>query len=105
MSVLNSHSRAGNSPSKPVPKSISSGSTTVAPRLSSVSTVSSKIATVAASRDRRVVRVPDADPGAVERVGVEELGVVAEGVAGLRGGGRVVRVDADRRPRGGRRRR
>ena len=72
MSVLNSHRRAGNSLSKPVPKSISSGSTTVAPRSSSVATVSSKIAIVGRIGDRRVIRVPDADPGALERVGVKE---------------------------------
>ena len=49
--------------------------------------------------DVGVVRAPDADARAFERVRVEELGVVGEGVAGLGGGGRVVRVDADAAPR------
>jgi hypothetical protein len=50
MSVLNSHSSAANSALKTsVLRSRLTGSTIVAPRPSSVSTVSSKIATVAAS--------------------------------------------------------
>ena len=80
MSVLNSHRSAVNS-ALPIaaPKSMLDGiDDRRALRLSSVATVASRIAsTVAGSRDGSyVVRVPDADPGALERVLVEELRVV-----------------------------
>ena len=96
MSVLNSQRRAGNS--------LGRG------REVDVGRVDDRRALGLEGRDRvgqdrlddgrggRAVRAgaPDADPGAVEGLVVEELRVVREGVAGLAGGRRVVRVDAGR---------
>ena len=97
MSVLNSHRSAGNSLTV-ADRSMSVPSITVAPWASSAAIVSVEDRLDDRAHQRRVVGAgaPDADPLALERVIVEELRVVGEGVAGLIGGRGVVRIDAGR---------
>ena len=87
MSVLNSHRSAGNSLAV-ADRSMSVGSTTVAPWASSALLDVGEQRVDDRAHQRRVVGAgaPDADAGALEGVIVQELRVVGEGVAGLVGG-------------------
>ncbi len=97
MSVLNSHSSAVNSLSA-ADRSMSVGSTTVAPCDLSAAIVFGEDRLDDRAHQRRVVRAgaPDADPLALERVDVEEPCVVGECVPDLIGGRGVLRIDPRR---------